>query len=160
MKKIVIITPDKDHSHVATYHLNSYLLETIKTFIPNIEKVLFWSNGCVSQFKSCYVFQDTAHLDSSITIDWNYFESHHGKGAVDGIGGCIKQKVFKYVKSLKVILSNTEQFANNANKVVVGVNVIYHDTTKLQYLLNKDEAITLTGTREVRILNELLKTIQ
>ena len=141
MKKIVIVTPDKDHSHVATYHLNSYLLETIKTFIPNIEKVSFWSDGCASQFKSCYVFQDIAHLDSYVTFDWNYLESHHGKGAVDGIGGCVKQKVFKHVKSLKVILSNAEQFANYANKVVDGVDVIYHDTTKSPYLLNTDEVI-------------------
>ena len=89
LKKIIIITPDKDHSHVATYHLNSYFLETIKTFILNIEKVLFWFDGCGSQFKSCYVFQDLVHLDSSITIDCNYFESHLGKEAVHGIDGCI-----------------------------------------------------------------------
>ena len=118
LKKIVIVTPDKAHSHIATYHLISYLLETTKTFIPNIEKVLFWSDGCASQFKSCFVFQDIAHLNSSITIDWNYFKSHHGKGAADGIGGCVKQKVFKHVKPSKVILSNAEQFTNYTNKVV------------------------------------------
>ena len=118
LKKIVIVTPGMDHSGVATYHLNSYLLETIKTFIPNIEKLLLWSEGCASQFESCFVFQDMAHFDLSITIDWNYFESHHGKGAVDGIGGCVKQKVFKHVKSLKVIPSNAEQFTNYTNKVV------------------------------------------
>ena len=121
-------------SHVATYHLNLYLLETIKTFILNIEKVSFWSDGYASHFKSHYVIQDIAHLDSSITIDWNYLESHHGKGAVDGIGACLKQKVFKHVKSLKVILSNAEQFANYTNKVVD--RVIYHATTTLQYLSN------------------------
>ena len=41
LRKIVIVTPYKDHSHVATYHFNSYLLDIIKAFILNIEKVLF-----------------------------------------------------------------------------------------------------------------------
>ena len=29
-EKMAIITPDKDHSHVATYHLNSFILNKLK----------------------------------------------------------------------------------------------------------------------------------
>ena len=65
--------------------------------------------------------------------------------------------IFKHVKSLKVILSNAVQFVNYANNLVDGVNVIYHDTEKLQYLLNTDEAFPLTGTRKVRTIKQIIK---
>ena len=37
------------------------------------------------------------------------------------------------------------------------VDVIYHDTTKLQYLLNTDEAISLTGTRKVHMIKQIIE---
>ena len=30
IERMAIITPDKDHSHVATYHLNSFILNNLK----------------------------------------------------------------------------------------------------------------------------------
>ena len=42
--------------------------DATKTLIPNIEKISFWSDGCASQFKNGYVFQDIVRLDSSVTI--------------------------------------------------------------------------------------------
>ena len=46
------ITPDKDHSHVATYHLNSFILNKLKEKVSSLRKVTFWSDGCSSQYKS------------------------------------------------------------------------------------------------------------
>ena len=89
------ITPDKDHSHVATYHLNSFILNKLKEKVSSLRKVTFWSDGCSSQYKSRHVFLDLTDFDRDIELEWNYFESNLRKGAVDGIGNCVKQKVFK-----------------------------------------------------------------
>ena len=85
----------------------------------------FWPDGCSSQFKSQHVFLDLTDLDRDIELEWDYFESNQGKGAVDSIGGCAKQKVFKHVRSFKVVLSNAEEFASYANKVVEVIDIIY-----------------------------------
>ena len=104
-------------------------------FVPDVKEVLFLSSDCAVQLKSCHVFQDTARLDTSITIEWNYFESHHGNGTADVIGGCVKQKVFKHVKSCNIVSSNVEQFADYAIDFVNGVDVIYYDIAKLSFIL-------------------------
>ena len=143
---MAIITPDKDHSHVATYHLNSFILNKLKEKVSSLRKVTFWSDGCSSQFKSRHVFPDLTDLDRDIELDRNYFESNHGKGAIDGIVGCVKQKVFKHVRSFKVVLSNAEEFASYAIKVVEGIDIIYHDTSIIPYALKEALAVQVTGT--------------
>ena len=50
-------------------------------------KVIFWSDGCASQFRSQYAFYMLTKFDTDIDIQWHYFEANHGKGVVDGIGG-------------------------------------------------------------------------
>lgn len=41
-------------------------------------------------------------------IEWNFFQSHHGKGAVDVIGGQVKRMAWMPAKSGKKIQSATE----------------------------------------------------
>ena len=152
IEKMAIITPDKDHSHVVIYHLNNFIIDKLKEKIPSLRKVIFWSDGCASQFKSRYVFLDLTKLHRDIDIEWNYFESNHGKEAVDGIGGCVKQKVFKHVKAFKVVLSTAEEFSKYANEVVAGIEVLYHDTSEIEYSSNKELAVAVNGTRKVRMI--------
>ena len=41
IEKMPIITPDKDHFHVATYHLNSFTLNKLKEKVSSLRKVTF-----------------------------------------------------------------------------------------------------------------------
>ena len=91
-------------------------------------------------------------MHRDIDIKWNYFESNHGKGAVDGIGGCVKQKVFTHVKAFKVVLSTAEEFSKYANEVVAGIEVLYHDTSEIEYSSNEELAVAVNGTRKVRMI--------
>ena len=56
---------------------------------------------------------------------WYYNERHHGKGPMDGIGGTVKNLVFRHVTSGKVIRNTPEEFAHYADKVCEGVNPLY-----------------------------------
>ena len=67
--EMAIITPDKDHLHVATYHLNNFIINKLKEKIPSLRKVIFWSDSCASQFKSRYVFLDLTKLHRDIDIE-------------------------------------------------------------------------------------------
>lgn len=40
-------------------------------------------------------------LDKIVNIQWNYFATSHGKGAVDGIGGMMKHLIWNAVSSRK-----------------------------------------------------------
>ena len=52
-----------------------------------------------------------------VTIEWNYNEAHHGKGPMDGIGGTLKNTVFKEVKSGRLSVDSPEAFAMAADKL-------------------------------------------
>ena len=54
-----------------------------------------WSNGCVSQFRSRFIFKLLPNYHRDLQLEYNYNEAHHGKGPMDGTGGTIKNVVFR-----------------------------------------------------------------
>ena len=60
-------------------------------------------------------------------IQWHYFEANHGKGAVDGIGGCVKHSVYREVLSKHVVIQSPKHFAEYANTILQNINVIFVD---------------------------------
>ncbi|KAK5640405.1 hypothetical protein RI129_011216 [Pyrocoelia pectoralis] len=60
------------------------LIDIIKEKNSQLQKVHFCSDGPSTQYRA----QE---------MSWNYFESGHGKGAVDGVGGCLKRTVDRLV---------------------------------------------------------------
>ena len=63
-------------------------------------------------------------FDSKLAIEWHYFEANHGKGCVDGIGGTVKHAVYRHVLSKQVVIASPQDFANYANEICWGINVV------------------------------------
>ena len=74
-------------------------------------KVHVWSDECVAQFRSRYVLDLIARIDRKYEVTWCYNERHHGKSLMGGIGGRIKNKVFRDIKSRKTQINDAESFA-------------------------------------------------
>ena len=60
-----------------------------------------------------------------MNITWCYNEQHHGKGPMDGIGGTIKNCVYRDVMSGKCVIDTPKQFAEHAEKVAKGITSLY-----------------------------------
>ena len=61
-----------------------------------LENVHIFSDGMSSQFSSRFAFHLTKiHLEKNIA--WHY--KSHGKSLMDGVGGTVKNLVFKKIKS-------------------------------------------------------------
>jgi hypothetical protein len=43
-------------------------------------------------------------------LQWNFFATSHGKGEVDGIGGCAKRAVWQRVKARQATVANAADF--------------------------------------------------
>ena len=80
-----LIIPGNNHSCNISFGLKNFLIEQISKE-KDVKKVIFWSDGCASQFRSQYTFYMLTKFDTDIDIQWHYFEANHGKGAVDRIG--------------------------------------------------------------------------
>ena len=107
-----LITPENDHSCNISFGLNNFFIEQMQiSKEKDVKKVIFWSDGCASQFCSQYAFYMLTKFDTDIDIQCYYFEANHGQGAVDEIGGCVKHSVFRYVKSHQVVIQSPVHFA-------------------------------------------------
>ncbi|KAJ2952834.1 hypothetical protein O0L34_g7199 [Tuta absoluta] len=59
-------------------------------------------------------------------LSWHYSESGHGKGAPDGVGGCLKREADSHIAHGHDIL-NAQDFVNCLQKRVKNINVINID---------------------------------
>ena len=80
-----LITPENDHGCNISFGLKNFLIEQISKE-KDVKKVIFWSDGYASQFRSQYALYMLAKFDTDIGIQWHYFQANHGKGAVVRIG--------------------------------------------------------------------------
>ena len=64
------------------------------------------------------------------TDQWHYNEAHHGKGPMDGIGGTIKNMIFRQVKAGKVIINSAEDFYNAANQFYPSITTLFQQSDK------------------------------
>lgn len=58
-------------------------------------------------------------------MQWHFNEAHHGKGPMDGIGGTIKNVVYRNVKSGKILVNSAKEFCDAANKLVPSITLLF-----------------------------------
>ena len=158
-KNVTITSEATDHSRIAAHTCVIRVLEEVTKEMPGISRLYLWSDGCAAQFRSRFVFDLISRMDKKYDVTWCYNERHHGKGPMDGIGGTVKNKVFRDVKSGKVKITCAESFAEYADKAVNGIRSIYlakHEILKEPS--NIENAPKIYGTLEVhmvtRVINE------
>ena len=84
------------------------------------------------------------------SIEWNYFEANHGKGAVDGIGGTIKNTVFRQVLAKQIVIQSPRHFAEYANSILKGVDVDYIENAVSEYeAICRKQSKPVNGTMQV-----------
>ena len=123
-KSFGLVTEENDHSCNVSFALNNFLINMLKAE-HGITTIKFWSDGCASQFRSQFAFYMLSKLDRKISIEWHFFESNHGKGSVDGIGGTIKHAVFRKVLAKQVVITSPQEFAKFADTILPTITVRY-----------------------------------
>ena len=75
----------------------------------------------------------------TVNLRWYYNKRHHGKGRMDGVGGTVKNRVYRDVIANKCVIKGAEEFSNYANKVVHGIISLYLPEADLLTELNDIE---------------------
>ena len=63
--------------------------------------------------------------DETKNLEWDYMETHHGKGPMDGAGGTIKNQMYKEVKSGRLVIDTPQKFAMAAQTLVTAITILY-----------------------------------
>ena len=100
-----------DHTKTTILVYLEYLLNIDAVHDSNI---LLWSDGPSSQFKNRFMakFMEMSEEKHASNIKWNFFATSHGKGAVDGVGGVLKRRVWNKVKARQVVIQNAAEFTD------------------------------------------------
>ena len=69
---------------------------------------------CTSQFKQHFLFSNLHvwEIEFRWKITWNFFATSQCKGAIDRIGGFVKQSVWRVVKIGKNHISDASEYAS------------------------------------------------
>ncbi|VEN62562.1 unnamed protein product, partial [Callosobruchus maculatus] len=71
------------------------IIGTIRQMVPKLKTIHFLSDGPSTQYRNKVMFQlIVKYLAKQFdveTVIWHFSEAGHGKGAPDGVGGCLKR---------------------------------------------------------------------
>ena len=81
------------------------------------QRRMYVSDGCTVQFRLGFVFNFLRYFQKDVALELHYNEAHHGKGLMDGIGGIIRNLVYRKVLSRDVVFDTPKKFAGFANEI-------------------------------------------
>ena len=94
------------HDTTTVHAFVSNVLAHLKKELPNITKVIYFSDGAASQYKNYKNFSNVCNHenDHGLKAEWHFFATSHGKSPCDGIGGTVKRLVAR--ASLQATVDN------------------------------------------------------
>nr|XP_047122569.1 uncharacterized protein LOC124806053 [Hydra vulgaris] len=154
-KSYCIISDDMIHDVNMVYKIIEVVCNDIKTNLPQIKNIEYFSDGCAGQYKTCKNMLNLCfHCeDFGFTAKWNFFATSHGKQPCDGIGGTVKR--LATLASLQRNIDNhvlsPQAMYKYCNENIEGINFIYissEDLTLARTALKErlDTANTIPGT--------------
>lgn len=96
-KAISIISDSLSHDATTVNAFLQALVPEINILAPEVNKLIFFSDGAPAQYKNKKNFVNLCYMKSEFKVDieWHFFATSHGKGPCDGIGGTVKRLVAK-----------------------------------------------------------------
>lgn len=89
----IIISDHLDHNTASVHTFQSKLVHMLKAHVPNLRKVIYFSDGASSQYKNRFNMLNVLYHneDFGVPAEWHFFATSHGKGPSDGLGGTLKR---------------------------------------------------------------------
>lgn len=152
IKSYVIASDYMQHDKYAIHTFNEILFHKIKKECPTLEEIDIFSDGPSSQFKQKYTLCNITF--ASLKVNWHFFATSHGKGAVDGVGGTVKRAVYRGLMTEKWIPlpNDAKSFAECANSVCNGVEVIYCSKEAIEREIDafEERVLNISGIPHLR----------
>lgn len=131
------------------------IIAKMKTLVPTLKRLHILSDGPSTQYKNKTMFHLIAAYLSKETqassILWHYSASGHGKGAPDGVGGCLKRTADKHVAKGNDV-NNIDTFIECVHQDCKGIDVIKIDDAaakEIERLIQNCKICPFYGTMQV-----------
>lgn len=153
---LVIISNNLTHNTTAVYRFQEVLTSFLKEKIPNVSKIIYFSDGAAAQYKNRYNLLNLLHHeeDFGIQAEWHFFATSRGKGPSDGLGGTVKRLASRANLQLTTDdqIQTPEELCKWAKEHVKGIYSHFVSDEHIQHVekkLNKrfKNALPVTGIR-------------
>lgn len=127
-KSFAVISDRLTHNKFDVNCFISKIISILKNKYKAITSIYMFSDGSSSQFKNKFIISVIPRLAADFhcsILQWNFFATSHGKGAVDGVGAVVKRKVWQIVKATNIVLGDAPSFYECATNNINGVNILY-----------------------------------
>ena len=95
LQSFATVSDSLRHDAAAVWAYMQPVLKSLKASHPEITDLHFFSDGPTTQYRNklnFFLLSTVVHELGFESGSWNFFESGHGKGAPDAIGGSLKRK--------------------------------------------------------------------
>ncbi|XP_047041242.1 uncharacterized protein LOC124645471 [Helicoverpa zea] len=151
-KSFCTVSPSNVHQpHAIWAHLKP-IINLGKTLVSNIKRIHIFSDGPSSQYRQKNNFFLINYFSSFYNVDitWSFFESGHGKGVADAIGGVVKRCLDRQVSYGQDIVSAADVYST-LQSAVKAVNVMYITETEIDAIKEciPNNLKTIKGTMNI-----------
>lgn len=134
------------------------VIEKIKLLSPDLKTLHILSDGPTTQYRNKTMFHMIVNYLSKIsnadTIVWHFSEAGHGKGAPDGVGGCVKRTCDNIVANGRDV-SNIDSFINCLKENCKSIEIIRIDEgciSEIQNIATVNKCRPFKGTFQIHQL--------
>ena len=157
-KSYCVISDCLKHDATAVNCFIKLLVEEIKLTIPDLSKIIFFSDGGPAHYKNKYNFANLSMFknDFGIMAEWHFWATCHGKNACDGIGGTVKRLARRASLQRPIdnqILTPSDLFSW-ASESIEGIKFFYVNQSEIdvnsENLLSRfEKVVTIKGTHKL-----------
>ncbi|XP_061183299.1 uncharacterized protein LOC133191568 [Saccostrea echinata] len=111
-KSIIVVSDEMGHNSTTVLTFIDKIMPIIKNIDPDVSTIHYWTDSPTSQYRNKTIIDFVANHKSThgMNARWNYFESGHGKGPCDGLGGTVKRLADEAMRSGKVMIQDAKAF--------------------------------------------------
>ena len=111
-KSYIIVSDEMSHKASTVMTFIDDIISELKKLDPLLNTIHYWSDSPSSQYRNKYIFNLIAnhHEMYDIHAVWNNFESGHGKGPYDGLGGSCKRLADEAIRCGKYVIQDAKSF--------------------------------------------------
>ena len=152
------ISPSTQHDPPAIWAHLTPILQMIRLH-PDVKTLHVFTDGPTTQYrqKGNFYSMSTRPFDFGFhTISWHFFESGHGKGAPDGIGGALKRTADRQVKLGKDIPNAKVLY--DVLQETTSIQLFYIRTEEIAKITSEMSALKLATVKGTMRLHQVIST--
>lgn len=151
-KSFCTVAEDLRHDSAAVCAHLAPIIEEVKNLVLTLNTVHLLSDSVVNQYRNKTMFHfigtQLTKLFKVKELRWHYSESGHGKGAPDGIGGCLKRNADNLVAQGRDI-SSFAQFLFELGNQCSGIKIIPVESKAIDSFKISLDLETFKGTLQI-----------